>query len=79
MPPIMSACGRIADLTQTFRDFRLVPKTEVADAPSTELVEQSQASGTSRLAGMSAQKAQGLPVELCDAFVDSGMRAAFKN
>jgi hypothetical protein len=24
MPPIMSACGRIADLTQTFRDFRLV-------------------------------------------------------
>jgi hypothetical protein len=31
------------------------------------------------LAGMSAQKAQGLLVELCDAFVDSGMRAAFKN
>jgi hypothetical protein len=24
MPPIMSACGRIADLTRTFPDFRLV-------------------------------------------------------
>jgi hypothetical protein len=30
MPPIMSACGRIADLTQTFRDFRLVPGEEQA-------------------------------------------------
>jgi hypothetical protein len=25
MPPIMSACRRMADLTQTFRDFRFVP------------------------------------------------------
>jgi hypothetical protein len=29
MAPIMSACRRIADLTQTFRDFRLVPLPEV--------------------------------------------------
>jgi len=30
MAPIMSACRRIADLTQTFRDFRLVPGGDIA-------------------------------------------------
>ena len=39
MPPIMSACGRIADLTQTFRDFRLVPTGDIAVGAKRELLD----------------------------------------